>query len=90
MHCFICDREDDLITFDKLTQSFSPCTDCQEAITECLEDFEEEDDAILPEWEFRQVGEQRPEPAAKVQSAAPPTRIARYLETGLYPQDVGC
>jgi hypothetical protein len=45
MHCHICDREDDLISFDKVTKTFSPCTVCQIAIDECLEGFEEPEDA---------------------------------------------
>lgn len=44
MHCHICDKEDDLITLDKTTMTFSPCPTCQAAIQECLEGYEEMDD----------------------------------------------
>lgn len=44
MHCAICDREDDLITFDKVTQRFSDCTVCQAIIDETLAEFSAEDD----------------------------------------------
>lgn len=41
MHCAICDREDDLITFDKVRGVFSDCTACQAVIEETLAEFEE-------------------------------------------------
>lgn len=44
MHCYICDREDDLITFDKVQGKYSPCTVCQAIIEETLEEFEDNDD----------------------------------------------
>lgn len=48
MRCYICDRNDGLITFDKVEQAYGPCTVCQAAIDECLEQFEdvEEDEPI--------------------------------------------
>lgn len=45
MHCYICDREDGLITFDKDLGEYSPCTVCQAFIAEILEDFEEPDES---------------------------------------------
>ena len=41
MRCYICDREDDLIVFDKGHQEFGPCTVCQAIIQETLEEFDE-------------------------------------------------
>lgn len=46
MRCFICDREDDLISFDKVEGKFSPCGDCQRAIEECLDGYDHAD-AVL-------------------------------------------
>jgi len=43
MHCYICDREDDLITYDKVRGEFGPCTTCQAIIEETLQEFEEID-----------------------------------------------
>lgn len=40
MHCLICDKEDDIISYDKLTGEFSPCGECQEAIDDCLDGYE--------------------------------------------------
>lgn len=48
MHCAICDREDDMITFDKLTGKYSDCLVCQAVIAEALEDFEETDESESP------------------------------------------
>lgn len=42
MHCAICDREDDLITFDKVRGVFSDCIVCQAIIEETLAEFGEE------------------------------------------------
>lgn len=47
MHCYICDREDDLITFDHDTAQYGPCTVCKEVITECLESFDEPLDEVI-------------------------------------------
>ncbi len=44
MRCPICDREDDTITFDKVTGKFGDCSVCQEAIDECLEEYDQDDD----------------------------------------------
>lgn len=41
MRCYICDRDDSLIYYDKVEQAYSPCTTCQAAIDESLLDFEE-------------------------------------------------
>lgn len=43
MHCYICDREDDLIIIEPQTQLSGPCTVCQAAINECLEEYDQED-----------------------------------------------
>lgn len=48
MHCPICDREDDLITFNKERQRYGDCTVCQAIIEETLEEFgEDEDEEIV-------------------------------------------
>lgn len=41
MHCYICDREDDLITFNYDRGEYGPCTTCQTIIEETLAEFEE-------------------------------------------------
>lgn len=40
MHCAICDREDDLISLDKRSGTFSDCTVCQAIIQECVDGYE--------------------------------------------------
>lgn len=42
MRCYICDREDDLITYDEHYGCFNPCKQCEDVIADCLADFEEE------------------------------------------------
>jgi hypothetical protein len=44
IRCFICDTEDAQIHFDKDKGMFTPCTQCQSIISECLEEFDNEDD----------------------------------------------
>lgn len=44
MHCPICDREDDLITFDKVRGQFGDCVVCQAIIEETISEFEEIED----------------------------------------------
>jgi hypothetical protein len=44
MHCPICDREDETISFDKKTGKFTDCQVCQAVIDDCLEEFEEPDE----------------------------------------------
>lgn len=44
MRCSICDNEDDLIEFDPIREEFCPCSVCKEAIRDCLEDFEDDDE----------------------------------------------
>jgi hypothetical protein len=39
MHCYICDKQDDLIQFDKATQEYGPCSVCMAVIQDCLDDF---------------------------------------------------
>ena len=39
MKCFICDRSDDLITYDKVRQEYGPCTVCQAIIQETIEGY---------------------------------------------------
>lgn len=43
MKCDICDREDDLISFNKREQRFSPCTTCQAVIQDCIDGYPELD-----------------------------------------------
>lgn len=43
MRCDICDKEDDLISFDKSTGKFCPCGTCQAVIDETIREFEEID-----------------------------------------------
>lgn len=40
MRCPICDKEDDLIVFNKITGSFGPCRVCEEIIAECLSEYD--------------------------------------------------
>lgn len=44
MKCAICDREDALITYDKVTKKFGDCTVCQAIIDETLEYFDEDEE----------------------------------------------
>lgn len=44
MRCYICDRNDDLIHYDRVHQEYGPCTVCQAIIQETLEEFETEAD----------------------------------------------
>lgn len=39
MHCYICDKQDDLIQFDKVEQCYGPCSVCMAIIQDCLDDF---------------------------------------------------
>jgi len=49
--CYICNREDDLITYDKARKEYGPCTVCQAIIQEALDEFKEEEPSALPfEW----------------------------------------
>jgi hypothetical protein len=43
MRCHICNKEDDLITFDKKTGEFSPCGECEAVIQDCIDGYEIED-----------------------------------------------
>lgn len=43
MRCYICNREDDLISRDKVTGEFGPCLVCLAVIEECLDDFQDEE-----------------------------------------------
>lgn len=43
MHCYICDKDDSLISFDKEHGEYSPCSTCQAIIEETLQEFEEVD-----------------------------------------------
>jgi hypothetical protein len=87
VRCYICDRDDDLITFDKTTQSYSPCTVCQEAINECLETFEEEElDALSADWEHLYFPELRSEPATEVQPAISQDAAPTHLEPSVLPR----
>lgn len=43
MRCVICDKDDDLITFDKVAGKFCPCGECQTAIEECLDGYDHAD-----------------------------------------------
>jgi hypothetical protein len=87
VRCYICDRDDDLITFDKITQSYSPCTVCQEVINECLETFEEEElDALSADWEHLYIPELRSEFAAEVQPTVPPDATPAHLVTSVLPR----
>lgn len=43
MHCYICDKQDDLIQFDKATQEFGPCSVCLAVIQDCLDDFKDDE-----------------------------------------------
>ena len=39
MRCYICNREDDVITYDKIHKEYGPCVVCQAAIEEVLMDY---------------------------------------------------
>lgn len=56
MHCAICDREDDLISYDKANEEFTPCTVCQAVIEETIDGYEEirtESKPAVDNTEFR-------------------------------------
>lgn len=44
MRCAVCDADDDDIFYDPITKEFSICGECQEAVTECLESYDAEED----------------------------------------------
>ena len=46
MHCAICDKESDLITFNLVTHEFSDCPTCLAIIADCLGDFEEDEEYV--------------------------------------------
>ena len=52
MHCYICDKQDDLIQYNKVQQEYGPCPVCMAIIQDCLDDFadpeEEADDDFRP------------------------------------------
>lgn len=55
MRCQICDCEDDTITFDRTTGTFTDCRFCREVIADTLIYFEtenEDEDDVLPETEI--------------------------------------
>lgn len=41
MRCYICDRNDTLIHYDRVRHEYGPCTVCQAIIQETLEEFED-------------------------------------------------
>jgi hypothetical protein len=43
MHCYICDKQDDGIQFDKVTQEYGPCLVCLAIIQDCLDDFKDDE-----------------------------------------------
>lgn len=55
MKCYICDREDDLISFDRAYETFNPCHTCQEVIDDCIAGYGTEDE--VPELEEAEVFE---------------------------------
>lgn len=44
VHCAICDKDDDLITFDVKRQQFTPCGTCQSAIQDCLDGYGDDEE----------------------------------------------
>jgi cytidine deaminase len=44
MHCDICDRDHESVTFDASKREFTPCNVCQEVIDETLAEFEDQDE----------------------------------------------
>lgn len=42
IRCYICDREDDLITYDKVRKEFVPCAVCQSIIEETIEEYDKD------------------------------------------------
>lgn len=44
MRCYICDKEDDAISYDRRYQEYSPCGACQEVIYECLMGYDNDGD----------------------------------------------
>lgn len=52
MKCFICNREDDLISFDRVYGDYGPCTTCAAVIQDCLDGYEDIPDVpVEEEWE---------------------------------------
>lgn len=50
MRCHICNSDSNTISFDRTTKSFSPCSDCQAAIFDCVISYPTvENDDILDE-----------------------------------------
>lgn len=43
MRCYICDRIDDLISYEKLTHEYTPCVVCQAIIQQTIEEYDTED-----------------------------------------------
>ena len=46
MHCYICDREDDLISFNKKDKTFDPCNVCQAIIDDCIAGYEVKEETV--------------------------------------------
>lgn len=44
IRCKICDHEDNNISYDKETKSFTDCGECHSAVQEALDDFADEDE----------------------------------------------
>lgn len=53
MHCYICDREDDLISYHKVHKEYSPCLVCQAIIDDCIAGYDDiyENGPPEEEWE---------------------------------------
>ena len=45
MRCAICDKDDDMIVFDKVREEFTPCPECQAIIEETLRELEDPDES---------------------------------------------
>lgn len=50
MRCHICNSDTDTVVFDKASKEFTPCSECQTAIFECVSTYDStefDEDAIL-------------------------------------------
>lgn len=47
MRCYICDQDSETVNLDAKTKQFTPCSECQSIIYECVISYEPDDDIEL-------------------------------------------
>lgn len=49
MRCYICDCEDDSISFDRQDGRFSPCKTCQAVVQDTIFSYDDDDTTLIEE-----------------------------------------